>query len=165
MNYYFTADSHFGHNNILTYCDRPFKDIEHMNEEIIRRWNSRVTSDDIVFHLGDFSMMGGAVSKYLERLNGHIIWIKGNHDKKPIIQDMIIEHGGHHWHLAHNPQDCEGEYNICGHVHEEWKVKITKKGKVFVNVGVDQWDFYPINISQILKALVDYKNEIKPKKD
>ena len=161
MKYWFTADTHFGHKNIIKYCNRPFKDITHMNETIIKNWNSKVSTEDVVFHLGDFSMMGGAVNKFITRLNGHIIWIQGNHDKKTIIQDIIIEHGGHNWHLAHNPQDCEGEYNICGHVHEKWKVKIRKNGKCFVNVGVDQWDFQPISISQINKALEDYKNGVR----
>ena len=112
MKYFFTSDTHFGHENIIEYCGRPFKDVTHMNEELIRRWNARVTPDDVVFHLGDFSMMGGAVSKFYKRLNGNIIWIKGNHDKKPIIMDMLIEHGGHIWHLTHKPDECEGEYNL-----------------------------------------------------
>ena len=160
MKYWFTSDTHFGHANIIGYTGRPFKDVIHMNEELIRRWNTRVKPDDTVFHLGDFAMMGGSYQKYLNRLNGNIVWIAGNHDKKPIIKDMIIEHGGHHWHLAHNPQDCHGEYNLCGHVHEKWKARRQENNHIYINVGVDQWDFYPIDIKQILKAMEDAKNGI-----
>jgi len=152
MRYFFTSDTHFGHKNILKYTNRPFKSVEEMDEELIRRWNATVTPDDTVIHLGDFSLKGN-VNKYLKQLNGNIIWIGGNHDSKPIIRDMIIEHGGKSWHLAHDPQDCESEFNLHGHVHTEWKVKIQKNGRVFVNVGVDQWDFQPITIKQILEAI------------
>jgi len=151
MRYFFTSDTHFGHKNILKYTNRPFKSVEEMDEELIRRWNATVTPDDTVIHLGDFSLKGN-VNKYLKQLNGNIIWIKGNHDNKPIIQDMVIEYGGHHWHLAHDPKDCEGEFNLCGHVHTLWKFK-KEKGKTFINVGVDQWDFQPITIKQILEAI------------
>ena len=54
MKYWFTADYHLGHANIIKYCNRPFKSLEHMNSEIIRRHNSRVKPNDTVFFLGDF---------------------------------------------------------------------------------------------------------------
>ncbi len=38
---------------------------------------------------------------------------------------------------------------ICGHVHEKWKV-MTLSGKVIVNVGVDQWDFRPVPLTALL---------------
>ena len=37
MSVYFTADSHFGHANIIKHCDRPFESVEKMYEEIIAR--------------------------------------------------------------------------------------------------------------------------------
>lgn len=157
MKYYFTSDTHFGHEKIISYCNKPFKSVEEMDEKLIKNWNDKVKDEDVVFHLGDFSMIGGNINKYLSRLNGNIIWIKGNHDKKPIIQDLIIEHGGHHWHLAHKPEECEGTYNLCGHVHEVWKSKKQKNGKVFVNVGVDVWDFKPVTIKEILNEIKKYK--------
>ena len=54
MRFWFTGDSHFNHTNIIKYTDRPFKDIYHMNETIIKNWNERVKDEDTVFHLGDF---------------------------------------------------------------------------------------------------------------
>ena len=51
----FTSDTHFGHNNIIKFCKRPWKTTEEMNEALIERWNSVVKPDDIVFHLGDFA--------------------------------------------------------------------------------------------------------------
>ena len=51
--FYFTADSHFCHENIIKYCKRPFKDVTEHDEELIRRWNEKVPKYGIVFHLGD----------------------------------------------------------------------------------------------------------------
>jgi len=40
-NVWFTADFHFGHKNIIRYCDRPFASVEQMNEIILERLNAR----------------------------------------------------------------------------------------------------------------------------
>lgn len=79
---FFTSDTHFGHRNIIKYCDRPFKDTEHMDEFIIQNWNAAVPWNGIVFHLGDIAL--GDISKSLPkvgRLNGHKIATIGNHDR------------------------------------------------------------------------------------
>ena len=77
---FFTADTHWGHRNIIRYCQRPFVDVEEMNEALITNWNNTVGKDDIVFHLGDFAMGGSAEwCRLLERLNGRIYLILGNH--------------------------------------------------------------------------------------
>lgn len=155
MRYWFTSDTHFGHENIIKYCNRPFKSVEHMNEELISRWNSKVKKEDIVFHIGDFGINSDN-QKIMKRLNGHIIWIKGNHDKKTIIQDLVIHHGGRYWHLAHLPLDIEGEWGLCGHVHKLWEVDHSEE-QTIVNVGVDVWDFYPVSINDILKRIEESK--------
>ena len=69
---FFTSDTHFYHGNIIRFCNRPFKDVEMMNETIISNWNNTVGQDDIVFHLGDFCLGGSAEwTKILDRLNGN----------------------------------------------------------------------------------------------
>ena len=57
---FFTSDTHFNHTNIIRFCSRPFKDVEHMNETLIANWNRVVGPDNIVFHLGDFCLGGSA---------------------------------------------------------------------------------------------------------
>ena len=81
MQTFFSSDHHFGHANIIKYCNRPFKDVEEMNEEMVARWNSRVGVDDCVMYLGDFSLSESAVIQYSHRLNGKKILIPGNHDQ------------------------------------------------------------------------------------
>ena len=51
---WFTSDTHFFHDKVVEYSQRPFANVEEMNEEMIARWNSVVHQDGIVFHLGDF---------------------------------------------------------------------------------------------------------------
>ena len=55
---YLTSDSHYGHSNILKFCDRPFKDIEEHDKMLIENWNKKVPQDGLVFHLGDFAWGG-----------------------------------------------------------------------------------------------------------
>ena len=87
---FFTSDTHFNHANIISFCNRPFKDVEQMNEVMIANWNHVIGKDDSVFHLGDFCLGGAAEwTKILDRLNGKIYLIMGNHDLKNIRQGFI----------------------------------------------------------------------------
>ena len=150
MKYFFTSDTHFGHKNIIEYCQRPFKSVEEMNEKIIENWNKVVSPEDTVFHLGDF-VFRGKKREFLHKLNGKVIWLKGNHDSRndTPIREMFIKLGGIDWHLVHNPADSLCTNVICGHVHQHWKFKKIKDRKV-INVGVDVWGFTPITIDQIM---------------
>ena len=47
---WFTSDTHFAHENIMKYCNRPFKTIEEHDRELIKRWNEKIGKNDIVFH-------------------------------------------------------------------------------------------------------------------
>lgn len=82
-NLFFTSDTHFFHEGIIKFCNRPFESVEEMNETLIRNWNETVPEDGTVFHLGDFAFGGWRewMSAY-NRLNGKIYLILGNHDMK-----------------------------------------------------------------------------------
>ncbi len=78
---WFTSDLHFGHNNIIRYCDRPFVDAEQMNDAIISVWNKTVDPSDEVWILGDLAMGHLRDTVPLAgRLNGMITLLCGNHD-------------------------------------------------------------------------------------
>lgn len=82
MTTWFTADLHFGHANIIGYCDRPFDDVEAMNRAMIDNWNEIVGFDDTVWVLGDYAL--GKIDKTLaltSRLRGRKILVAGNHDR------------------------------------------------------------------------------------
>jgi calcineurin-like phosphoesterase family protein len=81
--YFFTADTHFDHANIIRLCNRPYEDVELMNRALINAWNSIVGDDDVVFHLGDFAFADAARVQWLfAQLKGRIIFIDGNHDRR-----------------------------------------------------------------------------------
>lgn len=79
---WYTSDWHLSHARILQLCGRPFSNIDHMNEELIRRHNSVVAPEDTVYVLGDIAL--GAISESLPlvtKFNGRKILVPGNHDR------------------------------------------------------------------------------------
>jgi calcineurin-like phosphoesterase family protein len=82
MTRFFTADLHFGHVNIIRYCDRPFPNVDAMNEGLVERWNAAVTDDDEVWVLGDVAMGQILDSlRHVRRLAGTKCLVPGNHDR------------------------------------------------------------------------------------
>ena len=82
MTTFFTSDLHLGHQNIITYTNRPFSSVEEMNEGLINNWNGVVSNDDDVYILGDLCM--GKINETLplvELLKGNKKLIPGNHDR------------------------------------------------------------------------------------
>ncbi|WP_454287211.1 metallophosphoesterase [Rhizobium arsenicireducens] len=79
MTTFFTGCTHFGHDNIIRLADRPFADVNEMNEALVERWNAKVKPRDTVYHLGDFAWKDAA--EWLGRLNGSKVIIIGNHDR------------------------------------------------------------------------------------
>ncbi len=121
------ADTHFGHENIIKYCQRPFTNVEQMDRVMIHNWNEVVSDNDLVYHLGDFALANGnRVIELIERLNGEIILIRGNHDRSGTAR--FLSYGFKEVHkrldigkyiLTHVPLPIlpEGKVNIHGHVH------------------------------------------------
>jgi calcineurin-like phosphoesterase family protein len=82
MTRYFTADLHLGHRNIISYCGRPFRDVDDMNAGLVDRWNDTVDPGDEVIVLGDVAM--GRLRDSLAlvaRLHGRKVLVAGNHDR------------------------------------------------------------------------------------
>lgn len=173
-NIWFTSDTHFGHENIIRFCNRPFKDAVQMNEELIRRWNETVPEDGIVFHLGDFCNGGNKEwNEIMYRLNGRIYLILGNHDMKAyrsgytgsrfehITQQMSIRVGGQSIILNHNPFLAYGGayrnvWQFFGHVHSGPRshtgMDHPRLQYLFprqYDVGVDNNDFRPISFAEV----------------
>lgn len=186
QNIFFTSDTHFGHNNILKYCERPWNNVYDMNQGLIENWNSVVGPDDIVFHLGDFVFGGSEMfNEVMQRLNGKKYLILGNHDYKNIRKQyrelfvdvkpkMIMSIDGQEIILNHEPLLCFGGQNDCrfwqlfGHVHtqhsdrqgfdfERLKQMCTP---TMYDVGVDFNNYTPINF-KTLKERIAYQIENK----
>ena len=183
---FFTSDTHFGHQNIIRFCNRPFASKEKMDEELIRRWNSKVGPDDIVFHLGDFCWGGSqAWNDVLDKLNGKIYLCLGNHDLKNIrqgyierfedvqfqyyirIEDKVIYLN--HVPFATVPGGYRGEkavWQLFGHIHTNPYPECVGKDDercsnlmaTQYDVGVDNNDFYPISFNEV-KQIIEQKQK------
>ena len=89
-----TADNHFGHNNIRSYCNRPFDTVQDMDNTMATRWNMEVGPHDVVYHLGDFTMGGiTAATRYFRKLSG-LIYVLGNywHHDKRWLRSISMDH-------------------------------------------------------------------------
>jgi len=163
VKYWFTGDDHFNHSNIIKYCSRPFRNVDVMDNVLIKRWNERVKADDIVIHVGDFGFFRGHKNYqyYIGQLNGTKVILRGNHDNnngvRTNIESIVMEYGGVDWWIQHRPV-LKFKHNICGHVHDHWKVW-KSHDKVCVNVGVDVWDYRPVDIQEIMKAISEVKED------
>lgn len=176
---FFTSDTHFGHANIIRFCNRPFKNVEEMDEALIENWNQVVSDDDTVFHLGDFAFGGSNVWKsIIPRLNGHINLIIGNHDRKNlrqgymssfgmVVPQLQIEIEGNPIYLNHYPFLCyggsyRGVWQLFGHVHSGPNAEgldISRLKTLFptqYDVGVDNNDYAPISYREV-KAKIEYQ--------
>ena len=113
MEWFFTADHHFAHKNIIKHCNRPFDSIEEHDEILIQRWNAVVRGQDVIIIAGDFTLNKTVALEYQKRLNGNKIFLKGNHDKwlkeKRYIYHKKIK--GQHIAVCHYPM--ESWQNSC----------------------------------------------------
>ena len=82
MTSFFTSDLHFGHQNIIKYCSRPFHSVGEMNAGLVEKWNSIVGPHDTVHVLGDVAMGRREESlQLIGALSGRKILYPGNHDR------------------------------------------------------------------------------------
>lgn len=110
---YFTSDLHFGHKPIIEFCDRPYRDVEHMNWVLLARINETVKPDDLLYILGDFSFYPKDQNvKIVKDINCPVVLIRGNHDHNNRIKgvgfadvhdELDIQLGKHLVTLSHFP--------------------------------------------------------------
>jgi calcineurin-like phosphoesterase family protein len=180
---FFTSDQHFFHKNIIKYCHRPFNNLEHMHDEIIKRWNSKVKNSDGVYVLGDFVWTPNIkiISNTISRLNGTIYLLKGDHgnikidniQNKVHLVDSIVEMVPTfpltnikttitlcHWCMRVWPKSHFNSWHLYGHSHG----MLPPEGKSH-DVGVDNNNFYPLSLDEIIEMMKfkpDNFNMIKP---
>lgn len=164
MSVFFSSDHHFFHEKIIKYCDRPFRDADHMNEVMLSKINDLVAPDDSLILVGDLSAGLGTRHEELKsiigRMHGKKIMIRGNHDHRPDewYTDAGIDHVVSHINLGgvlfiHYPlieaisrgidPSSLGvvEHVVHGHVH---RVDVPDHDDHF-NVAVDRHSFSPVD--------------------
>ena len=129
----FISDLHEGHENVIKFDNRVFKDIDEMREQLIERWNSAVGIRDTTYILGDFCWRkedDPLYSKFLNALNGKKILVRGNHDPKNLpngfteaVDYKEIKDNKRRIIMSHYPiimyhhDTDENAYMLYGHVH------------------------------------------------
>ncbi|MGZ2258544.1 metallophosphoesterase [Roseobacter sp. A03A-229] len=164
MTNWYTADTHFGHENIIKHCDRPFKSANHMDAVLLENLSSRVGPEDALWVVGDFAFGPKAKDKkwltnLFMRLPGaekHLV--VGNHDGEA-TQELpwtsishlteVADSKGPPPVLCHYPMITwhrarKGALHLFGHVHEQWR-----GSRNAVNVGVDVWGYVPVTLRDI----------------
>lgn len=158
MGVFFTADLHFNDKNIMLYENRPFENINEMNNNLVKNWNSVVSVNDEVYVVGDFGG-DGIEEKFLSMLNGVKYLVKGNHDVrsndyyrqvgfKEVYDKPVIFEGV--WILSHEPiYVCENMpyANIFGHVHNSPIYKTYSSHHYCVSV--ERTAYKPISFEEV----------------
>lgn len=157
MTVWFTADTHFGHKNILNFCPgtRMGSSYEEHDYLLINKWNLLIRPTDQVYILGDvfFCNLERAV-EITNQLNGIKHVILGNHDKvieqNSVLRNMFasVQHykeivlDGIHIVLFHYPQlewngMYRGSYCLFGHVHGTLDNHAEILNSRIMDVGID----------------------------
>jgi len=180
---WFTSDFHFGHHNIIRYCNRPFANTQEMDAAIADRMNACVKPNDILYFLGDFCM-GSAeqVAAYRKRLACRTIHIiEGNHDRITRTQQPLFASWGIlsevnvskqrivlcHYAMRVWPRHAQGAWHLYGHSHGNLP---DEPRSLSMDVGIDTHDFRPWRLDEIqsvmqTKAMAQNENLVPPVDD
>lgn len=185
-NIFFTSDLHLCHNKEFLYGPRGFSSIEEMNEAIVERWNKVVTPDDEVYNLGDFALNDiEAAFPYINRLNGKMYWVYGNHDTDKKI-DAIMDNCDAIWclgyafqikynkkysiYMSHYPTLTANyddkkfsQHVIALHGHTHQQVNWLHADNPFMyHVGLDSHNCAPVHIDEIITDIRNRWAQFEP---
>ena len=154
MKIFVISDTHFYHEKIIKYCNRPFSSVEEMNKTLIRNWNETVSGKDVVLHLGDFGLgEKGKIAEIISTLNGKKILIMGNHDN---WSESFYREAGFHtvsrfpilydgfYLMSHAPlilSETKPYFNFFGHIHNDSRYVDTATSKC---VSVERIGYRPL---------------------
>ena len=180
---FFISDLHVGHANVIKYDGRPFKTTDEMHVELIKRWNSVVGPDSIVYFLGDLSFTRSDMTKwFVWQLNGKIHAIAGNHDKPKDLrslgrfeevhdygteigvydEDSLESRGSQGYQkivMAHYPilswnKSHYGAWHLHGHCHGSlMKTMPDYYKRKVMDVGCNMIDYTPISYAQVKEIM------------
>lgn len=175
---FITADTHFGHAGALARFDRPWSDVEAMEDGLVAAINREVGADDLLYHLGDFVgpvPEGVSKTELAERVRARIdcrriVLLRGNHDPvgKPrfdrlfeSVHDLLSFRGwegpggggDHRIVLGHYPlRVWQGRPGGALHLHGHTHGTLEEQGRA-TDVGVDCWGYRPRPLGEVLAML------------
>lgn len=177
---WFTSDLHFGHRNVLKFCNRPWNNEKEMEVGLIENWNKCVGDNDVIFVLGDTFWFNDSrsIKKVLSQLNGKDIYIlPGNHDEFEsyyrvddprihLCSDVVVcwftkegepkrEVWMSHYPMMTWPHRENGTWQLFGHIHSQpgKEVGVDQDLPLHwnqVDVGCDRWYYTPISLDFLI---------------
>jgi calcineurin-like phosphoesterase family protein len=183
MAYWFTADTHFGHANIIRHCSRPWTSVKDMDDALLDSINRSVRESDVLFHLGDFCYRPDLAEDYRSRIRcRNIVLVPGNHDPSypsqnsaakmffslfsevsPLLERRIQVAGRHQpVFLCHYAMRCwnkshYGSWHLFGHSHGRLP---DDPQALSWDVGVDNNGYRPLSVEQVQEIMS--KKDFKP---
>lgn len=181
---FYTSDLHLNHSSMLKFepDNRPFFNVDDMNEALIANWNAKVKPGDEVYILGDFCFdnQGNKVNQFLRRLNGQKFLVKGNHDSflkakqfdpslfvwikdyaevKDILDGEEVRVILFHYPIAVWNAKHHCSYHLFGHIHSNHSEPSNPHhpldfdlGDRAFNVGVDVRDLEPKTLQELVDS-------------
>lgn len=162
---YIVSDTHFGHDNIVRYCNRP----QNHEQVIVQNWNAIVQDDDVVLHLGDLIFNSSRGSVFARQLKGRKFLLKGNHDSgsnkwfedrgftKLPFPTLYWAHDGNRILFTHKPylgSDIPWDINIHGHIHNNGyhmdELSSLDPNRDYRNVSIEVMDYKPVRLEEVL---------------
>lgn len=170
--FFITSDTWFGRPQILQIANRlQFKDVNDMNKQLIKNWNSVVKKNDIVFHLGNFAWDPQTARQVLNKLNGTIYFLIGSSDEAfldiqhefenvSVLEDQIVELPQYDAVICHYPLEVwngkdSGTIHFHGHTVYSHKTDLYAMNRI--NACTDFWSYTPVKYSTI-KDFINDKN-------
>lgn len=162
------SDTHFGHKNIIKYCNRPYPDVDLMNYSMLGNYLNVVKPNDIVVFGGDVGFMSEAkINEFLDQMPGYKIQIVGNHDLHRdgklfnlnfderhlcMVVDVVDHDLEYQLLFTHYPMTVvpKGCVNVHGHIHQHtldpWNI----------NISVEHTNYAPLNMKVVLERARNY---------
>ena len=168
---YVISDLHLGHTRLLTgWKEKPlmrhFASLDAMHECIVERWNATIKEANTqVYVLGDITLHRRYLP-ILKELTGSKVLIRGNHDTfklkdyLPYFEDI---RGCHVYQkrflLSHAPWHpgsmTRYDLNIHGHLHTQVVMNGEYRDRRYINVSVEQTNYYPVNLDQLVRSAIE----------
>lgn len=140
---FFTNDLHYFHENIITFCNRKYGNVDAMNWDIVRTINAHCTSDDTLYILGDYAFKVNqekdAIIRLSEATKPKRILIEGNHDYKKssanfgfaeMSDEAFVDIKGVVFRLVHYPlADARTKYDVINRPESYVHPKINPETK------------------------------------
>lgn len=163
---WFTSDTHWAHDKVLGFDNRPWATIEEHDEALIQNWNAVVQPGDVVYHLGDVSWHKRLldIEILLGRLHGTKILILGNHDVGHVEKATgwakvtpyleISERGQKvvlfHYRMVVWNRSHHGSWALHGHSHGN--LPVNYDARTF-DVGTMCWNYRPISFDEVAEEM------------